>query len=352
MATINKTKANESDLFDNSAGYDDDRGIRFAPDLTEEERHQATSLYRLFNGLWGLCTVKGDPGTGKDLFGNYITYKLKRFFPHKRMVRDEKPRNLFGAYDGLFDEQVIIDDLKQMKEIAKGTRQSKDEEEVKLEQAADDWVQGAGQVLLKNSILYLTEFWRYCYNREPHNPMNKTMGAIHKVKRHLDCLIIGTTQLTEDLDRKTCLPWIDWQVTCTRSRINKTTFTYFVQKVKYDRRLSILMPIGKPFPIRFDAGKPRSDMGNGLITILKPKYLPESEEERIILDLIKEGYNKYESILEFLYEHGDMTEYEILETLKNLSFIPRKHVIDYPCYFRLYNSKSAPQVKTSLKLTE
>lgn len=340
-----KNRVDDSDLFDNTAGYDDDSGIRFAPNLTIEERQQATSLYRLFNGLWGVCIIKGDPGTGKDLFGNYLTYKIKRFFPQKRIVRDEKPRALFGTYDAVFDESVIVRDIKAMALIAKGARLSEDEDEEpeapvairRLEAAADNWVKGRGEVLLKNSVAYLTEFWRYCYNREPHNPMNKTMGAIHKVKRHLDCLIVGTTQLTEDLDRKTCLPWIDWQVTCSRSTVNKTGFAFFVQKVKYDKRLNILLPLGRPFPIRFDAGKPRSEMGDGKIIIRKSYYRPETEEERIVLDVLRAGVDNYEELVEIIETEGDMSEAEVLETVKSLSFMPRKHVLDYPCYFRLYN---------------
>ena len=47
------------ELFDESAGYDDETGIRFAPGLTALDRRRATLLYRLFNELWGLCIVKG-----------------------------------------------------------------------------------------------------------------------------------------------------------------------------------------------------------------------------------------------------------------------------------------------------
>ncbi len=122
--------------------------------------------------------------------------------------------------------------------------------------------------------------------------------------------------------------------------------------VKYDKRLDILIPIGRPFPIRIDAGKPKSDMGDGKIVIRKPWYVPETEEERIILDVLRAGINNYEKIVDIITTHGDMSETEILETLKELSFNPRKHVVDYPCYFRLFNSKSAPQIKTSLRVEE
>jgi len=345
---LERNKSLDPDLFDESSGYDDETGVRFAEGLTAEERHQATTLYRLFNELWGVCLVVGDPGTGKDLFGNYIAYKIKRFFPWKRIMRDEKPRRLFGEYAGLFNEQVLCDDLSRMRDLSKGLGVVA--MDAALEKAADDWVTSTGQVLLKNSLLYLTEYWRYCYNREPHNPMNKTMGGIHKEKRHLDCLILGTGQLETELDKKTCLPWVDWKVTCTRSATNPTGFVYFVQKVKYDRRRDELVPIGQPFPIAFDAGSPRTYLGDGKIVLKRTSYRPETEEERIVLDVIKAGVDTYEGIVDVLEEYGDMSKQEVLTTLKELKFRKRKRAVDYPCDFGLYNSKSAPQFKTSLRV--
>ncbi len=369
------------DLFDSSAGYDEEVGVQLATGLSPEEVHRATILYNLFNGLWGLCIVVGDPGTGKDLFGNYIAYRLKRYFPWKRIMRDERPRPLFGPYAGLFNEEVLRDELLRMRDLAKGTSTVKVDEI--LERAADDWVTKEGAVLLKNSVLYLTEFWRYCYNREPHNPMNKTMGGIHKQKRHIDCLILGTVQLPTELDKKTCLPWIDWRVTCTRSGVNKTRFTYFIEKVKYDRRLDILISTSKPFSISFDAGKPRSYIGDGKIVIacghnrcpewrqcnVRPTgaqnvagipgcskrfawYDPDTEEERIILDMIKAGINTYDEIIQTLEEDGDMSEWEVLSTLKDLKFKRTKRAVDYPCDFSTYNSKSAPNMATTVKVAE
>jgi len=350
-----RTEIDGSDLYDNTIGYDDEVGVRLASGLSEEDIKRATMLYHLFNELWGVCIVKGDPGTGKDLLGNYLSHSIKRFFPHKRILRDEKPRELFGEYAGQFNEQVLKKELKIMKAIAKGDKATSEDSITygeALEKAADQWVTDAGEVLLKNSVLYLTEYWRYCYNREPHAPMNKTMGAIHKMKRHLDCLILGTVQLPSELDKKTCLPWIDWQATCTRSTSNKTGFVYYIQKVKYERRLDILVPYGKTTIIPVDAGKPRSYLGDGKIQLKKPYYEPVNEEERIILDVLKSGYDTYEGIVGLLESDGDMSEAEVLDTLKELSFRKNKRAINYPCFFRLYNSKSAPQINTQIRAEE
>ncbi len=343
---------NNLELFDESAGYEDDIGIRVAKGLTEQERQQAIVLYRLFNELWGVCIVVGDPGTGKDTFGNYMSYTLKRYFPDKRILRDEKPRELFGGYAGLFNDRVLSEDLEKMREVAKGVGATKIDDV--MEKAADEWVTKKGNVLLQNSILYLTEYWRYCYNREPHNPMNKTMGAIHKMKRHINTLIIGTVQLATELDKKTCLPWLDWRVTCVRSRKDSTRYNYFIEKVRYDRRRDELISASRPLAIPVDAGKPRSFIGDGKIVIKKPDYKPETEEERIVLDVIKAGADSYEKLVEFLETEGDMSEMEILTTLKHLCLklpgYPPKFVIWYPCYYFIFNSRSAPNIKTSIRV--
>jgi len=184
--------------------------------------------------------------------------------------------------------------------------------------------------------------------------MNKTMGGIAKEKRHLDCLILGTTQQVEDLDRFTCLPWVDWKVICSRAspKINKTGFVFWVQKVKYDKRMMVLLSIGRPFPIAVDAGKPISYLGDGRIIVRKPKYQPENEEERVVLTVLNEGMTKYDELVNYIETYGDMSEGEILATLKELAFVRRKRIISFPCYFLIFNSKSAPQMRTSLKSVE
>ena len=340
-------------LFDDSAGYEDDRGIQLAQGLSAQERRQAVTLYRLFNELWGLCIVRGDPGAGKDTFLNWLLYTCKRYFPAKRILRDEKPRPLFGPYDGLFNEERIRDDLKSMREASAGAGIAHIDEA--LEKAADEWVKGdKAQVLLKHSVIGLTEFWKYVYNREPHNPMNKTMGGIHKMKRHLDTLIVGCTQLESDLDKKTCKPFIDWRVTCSRSQRDSTRYTFILEKVKYDRRMDLIVPIGAPFAIPVDAGKPRSFMGDGRIVIRKPEYKAATEEEQVVMDALRTGIDNYEELVAFLECEGDIAEVETLAILKELCLkLPGrapKFVIDYPCIYKLFNSKSDPSLKTNVRV--
>lgn len=351
----NRNLRDDPEMFDQSMGYDDETSVKVAEGLSPEDKRKAALLYRLFSDLWGLAVIQGAPGTGKDVFGNYLAYTIKRFFPWKRILRDERPRPLFGAYAGLFTPDSIKSDLDNMRKIAKGIDGMTYSDA--LGQAADDWVKGAGEVFLKNSFVLLTEYWKYVPSREPHKPINKTMGAIHKVGRHLDCFILGTVQLLTDLDKYTCKPFIKWIITCTRSKSNPTHFVYIVQPVKYNRDRDRFDFIGKAFPIPIDAGKPRKEIGDGKIRITKPKYQPENENERVVLEALKTGISDYDTLVDFLYEEGDMEEWEILQTLKELGLnmkylgLKVKMAIDYPCYFKIFNSKSAVDIGSNVKLT-
>ena len=342
-----------NDMFDESAGYEDDTGVKTAKELSERDRKQANLIYHLFNELWGLCVVRGDPGAGKDTFLNWFLYTCKRFFPNKKILRDEKPRRLFGPYAGLFNEEQLKEDLKQMRDVAAGVGAVHMDSVISA--AAEKWVNSErAKVMLQGSIVGLTEYWKYVYNREPHKPINKTMGAIHKMGRHFDTLVVGNTQLESDLDKNTCKPFINSRVTCTRSQRDQTRYTFILEKVKYDRRMDMLIPIGRPFAIPVDAGKPRSYIGDGKIIVKKHNYTPETPEEAIVLEAIKAGLDTYEGLVEFLEAAGDMSEYEVLATLKILclNLRPRykpKFVIWYPCVYHIFNSKSAPNLKTSIK---
>lgn len=93
-------------------------------------------------------------------------------------------------------------------------------------------------------------------------------------------------------------------------------------------------------------------MGDGRIVIQRDNYRPETDEERIVLNVVRAGIDKYEDIVDLLTTQGDMEEDEVLGTLKELKFRKRKRAVDFPCFFALYNSKSAPSVKSSLKIGE
>jgi len=136
-----------------------------------------------------------------------------------------------------------------------------------------------------------------------------------------------------------------------------TEFTYFVQKVTYDKREDLLIPMGRPSVIGVDAGKPRSYLGDGRITLRNRDYEPVTQEEAIILKVIGAGIDTFEGIADILYSKGDMQEWEILNTLKALKYGKDElgrfnKAVDYPDIFGLFNSKSSPNMKTSISTQE
>jgi len=344
MTTL-ETKTNlRIDLFDYTTGYDTEPDVEINRNLSDWIINEGIRFYRLFNtppsGLCGVAVLSGMPGNGKDILGNYLSWISKTVFPYKRLLRDEKPRELFGIYEGLFNEESLREDLEKMKLLTKDNgKMTLTERNAILDNAADDWISSKGQVLLKNSILYLTEYWRYCYKRDPHNPMNKTMGGVHRAKRHMDVLILGTIQLITDLDRFTALPYIDWEIKCRRSANNPTGFYYMIHKVEYQgERRGI---VKSPMPIdviRLDGARPVTELGEP-ITILDELYKGNKYEKKVI-NAINSGIVTYEDLqneIKFKKDSG----MSVLKVLKKL-FVSK--IVTYGCWFKIYNSKSALQI--------
>jgi len=337
-------------MYDYSSGYDSEPIIDINYEKSEWIISEALKYYHLFktppSGLCGLAVLSGNVGHGKDVIANYVDWILKEAFPTKKIIRDETPRELFGEYTWfnkesdtpLFNQVSLKEDLDKMRDLVKGTKMTMKEREAILEQAADDWVSEKGNVMLKNSVLYLTEFWRYLNLREPFSLMNKTMGGIHRVKRHLDLFILGTIQLITDLDKRNALPFIDWRIICRMSANNPTGFIGYVFKFNYNHiRGRIEM---SPMPlttIKVDGAKPITELGEP-ITIINDLYKGNRNEQRVI-DAIESGITTFEDLkTEVKFRKREIS---ILSILKHL-FVNK--IITYGCAFKIYNSKSATSI--------
>lgn len=340
---LNIDKSYRPDLFDYSAGYDSEPDVKINDKLSSWIIEEGIKYYNLFStpptGLCGVTVLSGNVGNGKDLTGNYLSWVINNVFPNKRLLRDEKPRELFGLYDGLFNEEVLHEDLNKMRELTKSSKMTLTERNALLDQAADDWVSSTGQVMLKNSVLYLTEFWRYLNLREPFNPMNKTMGGVHRVKRHLDLLVIGTIQLITDLDKRNALPFIDWRIMCRRSSNNPTGFMGYVYKFQYNMNRQRIEMSSSPIEIiKVDGAKPITELGES-ITILDDAYKGNKYDQKVI-DAIESGIVTFEDLKNEV-KFSKNSDISVLKILKNL-FVNK--VVTYGCFFKVYNSKSATDI--------
>lgn len=265
------------DDLQDSVLYDD------APDLSE------TSQLELKDGLidWeiedasriapltkGVMIVTGAPRSGKDLFGNWLSWKIKRYFKDKRILRDERPRRLFGSYIP-FNPLMLQQDLARMKEVANGKGTYNDKVS-QLDNMAKEWMTFKGEVLLKNAVLYLTEFGGYMYNREPFNPMNRLLGRILRMWGHLDLLVIGTTQQKHELDRYTCIPFITHEVRCKWSLKYRNTGLYNIYPQRYITTTGALEMSSKTISLSIDGGKSRPELdGKRYFDLFNSKSAPQ-----------------------------------------------------------------------------
>lgn len=184
--------------------------------LRWRSRKQANEIYRPI--ARGTMLVTGERGSGKDLFA-FSTAFLNKYYFGRRILFDTPPRQAFGDYVP-FDAGVMMREINKMAKASgvEGITATNDQNEYEefIEEAVKDWaLEGEGYVLLKNSVLYLSELKRYCYKRNPHNKFNKFIGSINSIVRHLDMLVIGTHVYENEIDKYTYLQYANIRARCS-----------------------------------------------------------------------------------------------------------------------------------------
>jgi hypothetical protein len=243
--------------------------LELNPGLTSAEREEAESIVRWlqgngqFYGIAGLMLVTGMPRQGKGLFSNVLSYKVKRYFKGKHVLRDDHPTSTYGPYT-LFNEDVLMEDIARMKEIATGDvpKEAKSAKQ-KAEMIKDvkEWQSSRGEVMFKNAVAVLDEGWRYMNNRRPMSPMNLTLSGIIKMWGHLDCMLMILAQRQHDLDRFTCLPYVTHEARCVYCKDRPNTVQVMFYRVQYSSARQALVPVDKPTRIFVDGGKMRPELG-------------------------------------------------------------------------------------------
>lgn len=252
--------------------------------LDTDEVEEALQMAQFAKG--GVMIISSPPRSGKDLLGHYFTWKLKRYFKNYRIIKDEKPRELFGDYT-LFNREMVLNELVRMQTKATGgapreVQKAKDDlkdfalvskrSPKQLEEAerlSDLWLEAQKGILLQKGCLYVCEFWRYLHNRRPGDRFGIVLSGIMKQWGHLDLLVIGSAQLFHELDEYSCKPYVTWKVQARPSEHNDnpsmpTKFVYQIQKVQFlghRHNKAILEPVGKPLWWGIDGGKKRPELG-------------------------------------------------------------------------------------------
>jgi len=257
MAVETRSERRLPDSYYDGADLDNLHG--FPVVLSNPSRLERKEIEALATFNKGVMLVTGKAGSGKDAFAVSTAYENKRFWG-RRILLDFKPRRLFGEYV-YFDPIMMQREVDKMAKAASLNENDMDEpltkkQEMIWREAADEWI-GGHEILLKGSVLYLSELRRYCYNRNPHNRVNKSIGALCTQWRHLDMLIIGTHVQEHEIDRYTfkgnVTHWVtcDWMVTqlnTTEATIRRGAF--LSEYGNFDVRL-------KPLKITVDGGQPR-----------------------------------------------------------------------------------------------
>ncbi len=231
-----------------------------------------------FFGIAGVFLVSGPPRQGKGLFSNTLTWKILRYFKGKHCLRDDRPSELFGPYT-LFNEDTLVADVARMTEVSeqdivRTARKAKDK--AKLKEQIGKWQATAGEILLQNSIVLKDEFWKDVNKRRPMSPMNLLFGGLMKMWGHLDMMLIGVIQQYHDLDRFTCLPFVNLHAKCIWCTSMPNTTEVNLYHVQWSEARQALIPIDKrPIRIFVDGGAPRPELdGKGYFDLFSSKSAP------------------------------------------------------------------------------
>jgi len=329
-------QVDEIELYDDEDTYDS-QGFELSDKLLPREIEDAAKIAGYTRGI---MLVSGMPRQGKDLFGSVLSYKAKKYFVNKHVVRDERPRSLFGEYT-LFDENKLVGDMSKLSSIAKGEipKEAKSKKEIgKLEVNAKKWQSERGEVMFQDAVAHMTEFWRYFHNRRPHNPMGIALGGIVKIWGHLDCLIIGVTQQMRELDAISCLPYSTHEVRCSWSSTRPNTAECYLYKIRYVSSTGVFeMGSKKPTKIWVDGGKQRPELGIELVQLPNGKKLSQLAYD--IVEVVHDSSftNLYDLVMALGKEPDEVEE--------QLQKLMDKDIIKCKRYFDLYNSKSAVALK-------
>ena len=254
-------KLYEDSLYDDTPTIEDIYKYELNDGLTDAEIEEAI---RIAPFIRGVMIVTGLPGSGKDLFANWLAWKIKRYFRNRHVLRDERPRRLFGPYEP-FDEKTVAEELNKLNEL---TSFQVDENmagnktrQMQISNLTDKWVTSQGNVKLQGAVLYLTEFWRYMNKRRPFNPMGMFLSGLLNTWRHFDLLVIGTAPFAHQLDRFTCIPLVTTDARCSWCTVRKNTTEVSLYPVAMVGSKGVLSAMGKPLKIWVDGGKPRDCLG-------------------------------------------------------------------------------------------
>lgn len=190
---------------------------------------------------------------------------------------DRKPRILFGRYLP-FNENILMNEFKRLDERYKSGQSNVKHDFAQWSKKKDlinkligQWF-GNNEELFYNCGIGLGEFWRYFYNRDPHNPMNKAVSPLFKRFRHYELLVLGTAPHMQELDVKSCLQYVTHEIRCSQT-LTKGVHTATVYRHRYFAGGSVIETTSdRPMTLIIDALKPQDRLNGSCIYDLFNSY--------------------------------------------------------------------------------
>lgn len=216
----------------------------------------------------GVMLITGSQGSGKDLFGISLCAMNKYYLADiidpsrpRKILLDFYPKRAFGEYI-FFDPEIMLQEINKMAKAAKmeGFETSEDPEESDfIKESTRKWaLEGEGELLLKGAVMYLSELKRYCYNRNPHSPINKYIGSINTLWRHLDLLVLGTHVKSNEIDVKSFLEYVTHNVNCDWSMTREHTTVVTLSSVRYMSGNDVYKVVGKKRKFLVNGNEPKT----------------------------------------------------------------------------------------------
>lgn len=231
--------------------------------LTDEEQARAERILKWFIykgqffGVAGVMLVTAPPRSGKDTWANYLAWLCKRYYKNVRVIRDDHPQPAFGEYT-YWDDNFLRADLQRMRAVAKAENSTG----MDAKALSEKWIADKGEVMMKHAVVLFTEAWQKMSNRSPHDPVNRALGGLNKMWGHTETLYIYVAQWAHDLDRFTCLPWVNLHAKCMIDSNNPSRIIVHLYHVEFNFRKQELVVLDKrPEVIPINAARERSEMG-------------------------------------------------------------------------------------------
>jgi len=272
------------DLFDTSMPPQNSDELNLNSWITDKEREEDALIYNQFKR--GVMLVIGEPGAGKETWMHYLLYKLRRLYKGFTVMLDRKPRPAFGKYT-LINEEVLMDEFTSLNQKYKTgeasivhdfARFSKHKE--KLNDIMKMW-HVDNKELFYNAGMGLTEFWRYFYNRDPHNPMNKTISPLFKRYRHHDLLVIGTAPQWDELDIKSCLKHLTHVIECSQTGVEGWHQAVIHRRRYFNGRMVEVVTDERPPIFYYNGLEPREDLNGHCIYDLFNSFERDEKVPRV-----------------------------------------------------------------------